>query len=58
MQRGRSGTESSPLDGLQVDGKLAGSKVQIIYRIGSAGYDPAAVPLNGKVLAFTREANP
>jgi len=58
VQHGRSGAESSPLDGLQGEGGLADQKVQIIYRIVGAGYDPTAVPLNGKALAFTREANP
>jgi hypothetical protein len=43
---------------LQVEGGLADKKVQIIYRIVGAGYDPTAVPLNGKALAFTREVNP
>ena len=32
--------------------------MQISYRIGAAGYGPTAVTLNGKELAFTREANP
>jgi len=48
----------APLDGLHVEGKLADKEVQIIYRIGGAGYGPTAVPLNGKALAFTHEANP
>jgi cellobiose phosphorylase len=46
------------LDGLQVEGELAGRKVQISYRIGADGYGPTAVTLNGKELSFTREANP
>jgi cellobiose phosphorylase len=46
------------LDGLQVEGELAGRKVQISYRIGAAGYGPTAITLNGKELSFTREANP
>jgi len=46
------------LDGLQVEGELAGRKMQISYRIGAAGYGPTAVILNGKALSFTREANP
>jgi hypothetical protein len=58
VQHGRSGAEPSPLDGLQVEGGLADKKVQIIHRIGGAGYDPTTVPLNSKALAFTRETNP
>jgi hypothetical protein len=58
VQHGRSGAEPSPLDGLQVEGGLADKKVQIIYRIGGIGYGSTAVTLNGKALAFTREANP
>jgi cellobiose phosphorylase len=46
------------LDGLQVEGELAGSKVQISYRIGGAGCGPTAVTLNGEALAWSREANP
>jgi cellobiose phosphorylase len=46
------------LDGLQVEGELAGRKLQISYRIGAAGYGPTAITLNGKELSFTREANP
>jgi 1,2-beta-oligoglucan phosphorylase len=46
------------LDDLQVESELAGSPVTIIYRIGSAGYGPTAVTLNGQRLSFTREVNP
>jgi cellobiose phosphorylase len=46
------------LDGLQAESELAGSAVTIIYRIGSAGYGPTAVALNGQKLSFTREVNP
>jgi 1,2-beta-oligoglucan phosphorylase len=46
------------LDGLQAESELAGSAVTIIYRIGSAGYGPTAVTLNGQKLSFTREVNP
>jgi 1,2-beta-oligoglucan phosphorylase len=45
------------LDSLQVEGELAGRKVQISYRIGAAGYGPTAVTLNGQELSFTREVN-
>ena len=43
---------------MRVEGGLADKKVQIIYRIGGVGYGPTDVTLNGKALAFTREANP
>ena len=46
------------LDGLQAEVELAGRTVRIVYRLGSAGYGPTAVSLNGQELAFTREANP
>jgi cellobiose phosphorylase len=46
------------LDGLHAEVELAGHKVQIIYRIGSAGYGPTTVILNGQELSFTRETNP
>jgi 1,2-beta-oligoglucan phosphorylase len=39
------------LDGLYAGGALAGSKVQITYRIGGAGYGPNAVILNGHELS-------
>jgi cellobiose phosphorylase len=46
------------LDGLRAEVRLAGSPVQIVYRIGSRGYGPIAVTLNGEALSFRREANP
>jgi 1,2-beta-oligoglucan phosphorylase len=46
------------LDGLQAEVALAGRAVTIIYRIGSAGYGPTALTLNGQELSFTREVNP
>ena len=52
------GLSPALLDGLQVEGELAGSNVQLSYHISAAGYGPTAVPLNGTASAFTREANP
>jgi 1,2-beta-oligoglucan phosphorylase len=57
VPHGRLGAEPNPLDGLQAEGGLADKKVQILYRIGGAGYDSTAALLNGKTLAFTYEAN-
>jgi cellobiose phosphorylase len=46
------------LDGLQAGIELAGKKVHLVYCIGSSGYGPTAVTLNGQELSFTRAANP
>jgi 1,2-beta-oligoglucan phosphorylase len=46
------------LDGLQAEVELASRTVRIVYHIGSAGYGPTVVRLNGQELSFTREANP
>jgi cellobiose phosphorylase len=46
------------LNGLQAAVMLAGKPVGMTYRIGSVGYGPVALTLNGEALSFTREANP
>ena len=46
------------LDGLQAEVEVAGRQVQIVYRIGAAGYGPTSITLNGTALSFTREINP
>jgi cellobiose phosphorylase len=46
------------LDGLRVELKLEGSRVEVSYFIRNKGYGPRRVNLNGTELAFTRGVNP
>lgn len=46
------------LHGLRAEVELADRQVQVIYHIGPAGYGPTSLVLNGKPLAFLRDANP
>jgi hypothetical protein len=45
------------LDGLKVEAKLAGHKVEVIYNILSNGAGPLSITLNGAKLEYEREAN-
>ncbi len=48
----------SPLNGLSVELELLGRPFEITYAIGSEGCGVNQLLLNGKEIAFTREANP
>jgi len=47
-----------PLDGLKVEMEWEERKLEITYRIGTRGFGPMAVSLNGRELPFTRGQNP
>jgi len=46
------------LDGLRATVRLAGSELQIEYRVGPRGHGPQALTLNGAALPFERQSNP
>ena len=46
------------LDGLKAVIRIAGSLVEITYRVKTRGFGPLAMELNGASLVFTREENP
>jgi len=47
-----------PLDGLKVEMEWENRKIEITYNIGTRGFGPTAVRLNGRDLPFSRGQNP
>ena len=45
------------LDGLRVETRLAGHKVEVTYQVLAKGAGPVTISLNGVELEFSREAN-
>jgi cellobiose phosphorylase len=46
------------LDGLRAALDVAGSRLEVVYRVGAHGHGPSALRLDGAPLPFTRAANP
>jgi hypothetical protein len=46
------------LDGLRVTVEIAGSPVEVRYRVGASGFGPRSLRWNGSELAFERAHNP
>ena len=46
------------LDGLTISMALAGTQLELVYRIDAKGFGPTKVLLNGSELSFTRGQNP
>jgi cellobiose phosphorylase len=46
------------LDGLRSQIEVGGVPLEIVYRVGARGHGPTALALDGRALAFEREANP
>ena len=46
------------LDGLRARIEVGGVPLEVVYRVGARGHGPTALALDGRALAFEREANP
>jgi cellobiose phosphorylase len=46
------------LDGLVANLRLAGRRIEVLYRIAGSGCGPAKITLNGTELSFIRDPNP
>jgi 1,2-beta-oligoglucan phosphorylase len=63
VRRGRARLVIDPvlpraLDGLRAQVEVNGIPLELVYRIRSRGHGPSALALDGRPLAFEREANP